>query len=157
MSDSSPPPPVALPVIPRYRLERPAVLFHDDGSMAVRPVEDPTGAWVRAEDADKALIDADANTEAERFRSRALQDSIDGCAQRVKELADRLKVSEAARLLAEQQREALQAQLIEIAEDMRRHVADVASGPSEVNDIICSVNVTDWADRLQALRPLGKG
>jgi len=57
MTDTKPLP-VALPVIPRYRLERPAVLFHDDGSMAVRPVEDPAGEWVRAEDAERAIQDA---------------------------------------------------------------------------------------------------
>jgi len=55
---SSVPPPVALPVIPRYRMTRPAVLFHDDGSMAVRPVDDPAGAWVRAEDAERAIAEA---------------------------------------------------------------------------------------------------
>jgi len=102
---SSVPPPVALPVIPRYRMTRPAVLFHDDGSMAVRPVDDPAGAWVRAEDAERALQLVERVAAFQRKRADQRVFYYERLADLYEDLEGKLLDEKAMRLLAEQQRD----------------------------------------------------
>ncbi len=43
--------------------------------------------------------------------------------------------------------------LMALVEQIRAHIADVQSGPCEVNDSICLVNVQQWVDELAAMCP----